>query len=254
MRKMKSRIAALIFAIASAVTAAAAGSVPFVDTSKSPDFFDINIHALVGGSYVTNNYTDIFPQISDINSSMRMAWGAGAGATFNVNRFFGFGTELNLTFNSTRTTFNVASEDSRHLSDVYLRNNFRYINIPFFVTFRFHLAPQVKWNVDGGLYYSYGVGGKQKSTIYTATVNDLGQLILNGSTVKSDYFNDPGCFLNSYLRGDIGLHLATGLTFHNRVNIGIRLQTGLKNVARSYGVANPSSHNFNFFASVGYIF
>lgn len=250
---MKKSIAAILTLLLG-ITTSSAADVAFVDTGKSDRFIEIDVHALVGGSYVTNNYTDIFPEISDINSSMRAAGGLGAGAKFNFNRFFAIGTELNLTFNSTRITFNVTAKDDRHLSDVYLRNSFRYFNVPIYASFNFNLADCVRWNVDCGLYYSYGSGGKQNATIYTASINDLGQLILDGSTAKTGYFNDSGSFINSYHRSDIGLHIATGLTFYNRVSVGVRTQTGFKNIAKTYGISKPTCHNFNFFATIGYIF
>ena len=237
-----------------ATCSAAAADTQFIDTGKSERFMDIDVHALIGGSYVTNNYTDVFPEISDINSSMRAAGGIGAGVAFNFNKFFALGTELNYTFNSTRITFNVTADDNRHLSDVYLRNSFRYLNIPVYASFRFNLANVVRWNVDGGFYYAYGTGGKQTATIYTASINDLGQLILDGSTVKSGYFNDSKSFINSYYRNDVGLHFATGLTFYNRITFGLRTQIGLKNSAKTAGILHPSCHNYNVFATLGYIF
>lgn len=246
-----------VFSIILALTGVSIGNaadIQFIDTGKSNRLIETEAHILIGGSYVTNNYTDVFPEISDMNSSMRTAWGAGIGVKFNFNRFIAVGTEMNLTFNSTRLNFNVTSEDSRHFSEVDLRNSFRYLNVPIYASFCFNLAKSVKWNVDGGFYYAYGTGGKQKSTIYTTSMNDLGQLIFDDGSSVSGYFNDSRSFINSYYRTDVGLHIATGLTFYNRIALGIRTQYGLKNSAKTEGVSHPSCHNYNFFVTLGYIF
>ena len=63
------------------------------------------------------------------------------------------------------------------MSNVFIKNNYRTFNVPIFASFTFNLAPRVKWNADGGIFMSFGIGGKQKATIYNAKVNELGQLV-----------------------------------------------------------------------------
>ncbi len=55
---MKKSISAILTLLLG-ITTAAAADVAFIDTGKSDRFIEIDVHALVGGSYVTNNYTDI---------------------------------------------------------------------------------------------------------------------------------------------------------------------------------------------------
>lgn len=246
------RFFVMLLAAAASVSASAEG---LIDTGKSDDIIDISGQVLFGGSYVTNDYANCFGQISDLNTSMRPAWGVGAVVKFNFNNFVSLGTGLNVTFNSSRMDLAVTGrEGATSISNVFLRNKYRYIDVPVFVSFGFNIASKVRWNVDAGAFYYYGIGGSQKATVYDARVNELGQLITNITNIKTHYFNDDNAFINSYRKTDIGIHLGTGLTFSRRISIGIMAHFGLKNVANTNGLIHPSCHNLNFFATVGYHF
>lgn len=81
------------------MTARADGNVT-VDKSRPADFIDFDVHALVGGSYITENYVSCYPEISDLNAGMGPAFGVGAGVRFNIRGYLGLGTELNFTRNA----------------------------------------------------------------------------------------------------------------------------------------------------------
>lgn len=225
-----------------------------IDYGKPAKFLDIEAHLLFGGSYVTNNYLDCYSEISDLNSSMGKAWGLGAGVKFNISSFISLGTEFNYLRNSGKMDMAVTSEGKPNVSNVFLKNTYREIDIPIFISFNFNLASNIRWNVDGGFYLDFATSGKQKATIYNATVNDLGQLTTSVTHQKTDYYDNDKAFLNSYRTFDSGLHLATGLTFIEKISIGVRGQFGLRNVAQSNGIVKPSSHNIKLFATVGYHF
>lgn len=225
-----------------------------VDKSRPGEFIDFDVHALVGGSYITENYVACYPEISDLNGAMGPAFGVGAGVRFNIRGYLGLGTELNFTRNVTKMDMAVVGSDRNSVSNVFQRNTYYKVDVPVYLTFMFRLSGAVKWNVDAGMYYSYGTGGKQKNTIYDTRANELGQLMLSVTNYKADFYNDSRAFINSYHRRDIGIHLATGLTFGGHLRVGVRTHIGCSNIAYSTGIVKPSSHTLDFLGSVGWQF
>lgn len=245
--------------IAATMTLASAGAAfadrPFVDTSAPSRFVNVGLHATVGNSTVTQNYCSSFPEISQLNVSAGWSMGAGATIEFGLRDFLWLGTEASLLFdnNSVDMIVNV-DETAVSVSNVFLRNHYCYVNFPVYMSFKFNLAPKVRWNVDAGIYYSYGISGSQKQNVYSSRINDLGQLVATHYEIKTDYFNDSRSFINSYHRSDIGLHLATGLAFSHHVSVGARMQLGFKNVANTVGIVSPNIHNLSFTGTLGYWF
>lgn len=225
-----------------------------INNGKADKFLDLEAHLLLGGSYVTQNYKSCYPQITDLNNSMGFAWGIGFGAKFNFSSFIGLGTEFNYLRNAGKMDLAVTSDAATNVSNVFIENKYRTIDIPVFMSFNFNLARNVKWNVDGGVYFDFGTSGTQKATLYNVKVNELGELMMTRTTVKSDYYDDNDAFINSYRNFDMGLHIATGLTFMNKISVGVRSHFGFRNVAHSNGIVKPNAHNIGLFATAGYHF
>lgn len=223
-----------------------------IDYGKADKFIETEVHLLAGGSYVTENYKSCYPKISDVNNSMGFAWGVGARVQFNISSFVGIGTEFNYLRNTGKMDMAVLGE--QRVSNIYLKNTYRTINIPIFASFTFNLANDVKWIADGGLFLNFGTGGKQKYTEYMAEINPLGQLITEVIHHKWDYYKNNKTFINSYRDFDMGLHLGTGMKFFDKVSVGVRFQFGFRNVAMSDGLVKPNSHNIGVLATAGYIF
>ena len=225
-----------------------------IDRSRPERFLDIDVHVMVGGSYMTENYVSCYPEISDLNTSMRPAFGVGVGARFNIRSYLGLGTELNFTRNGFGMDMAVIGRGGQSVSNVFQRNTYYKVDIPLYVSFIFNLSKEVRWNVDAGMYYAYGLGGKQKNTIYDTRTNELGQLMMSVTPYEADFYKDTRAFINSYDRGDIGLHLATGLTFSRHLKVGVRAHIGMSNLAYSTGLVRPNSHTLDFMAMVGWQF
>ncbi len=228
----------------------------FCDHSPATRFFESEIHVMVGGSSITQNYMSCFSEIRELNASMGTAWGAGVKAELGLRNFLSIGTQINLIVNNNKTDLAISNDNATSLSNVFLENRYYYINIPVYMSFRFNLASSIRWNVDGGIYYSYGIGGSQKQTAYTSTVNPLGQLINRITVSKPGYFNNEETFINSFRRSDIGLHIATGLTFNYTYTVGVRSMIGFKNISTvgESGISNPNIHNINLMLVLGYKF
>lgn len=225
-----------------------------VDLSPAKKFLDIDVHALVGGSTVMQNYKKSFPEIDNLNINMGFRGGFGARATFGFREYLGLSTELNFVVRNYNMNLVAGAEGTDGITGVQVDNRTYVINVPLAMTLRFMVARNVKWLIDVGVYYSYGFAGRQKQDIFAGTVNALGELITVYEHIKTDYFNSSHTFLNSFHRGDYGIHFGTYLDFGPHLRIGARLQTGIKNTSFSYGVANPSVRNFDFCGTVGYRF
>lgn len=225
----------------------------FVDYGPASSFLDLEVQALAGRSMITENYVGCFPEISQMNASPGSSIGVGATAVFGIRNWLGIGTSINLLRNHYRIDMAVAADDASSMSNIFIRNSATYMEIPVFLQFRFNIARNVKWRVNAGLFYAYGIGGNQRQDIYNAQVNQLGQLVSTVMTTKCDYFGDSRTFINAFRRSDIGLHLATSLLF-GRVSIGGNLNFGFKNAAYipgGRGIITPNIHNFNYALTLG---
>lgn len=251
---MKRIFSLFISAILLSTFAATAQSPAFIDYGKADKFIDIDAHLLFGGSYVSNNYNKCYSEISDLNSTMGFAYGAGIGVKFNFSKFIGLGTQFNYTFNKGKMDMAVTQDGAPNVSNVFIRNSYRNVDIPIYMSFSFNLASRVRWEANGGIYLGIGTGGSQKTTIYNAKVNELGQLLTTTQHLKAGYYNDNKAFINSYKKNDFGLYIGTGLIFYDRISVNVATNIGLKNVAKSSGLVKPSAHNFKFFCGVGYHF
>lgn len=234
------------------------GAVPenFIDFSPAKQPLEIRVHLLVGGNTVLQNYRKTFPVIQNLNSNMGIAPGAGARVTFGLRQYLGLTTEANILCYGYNMDMAVISDDgSRSMSALFVNNRFWYFNVPVCMTMRFNVAHSVRWNVDLGLYYSYGLGGRQRQSIYHAEKSEIGQLVAEKVEIKSDYFHSAATFQNSFHRSDIGLHFGSSLDFGPHLSVGFRLQSGFKNVAYcNDGLRTPSIHNIALHGMLGWRF
>ncbi|MDE5962067.1 MAG: hypothetical protein K2H08_10210, partial [Duncaniella sp.] len=90
----------------------------FIEHGKADKFIESEVHLLLGGSHVTNNYMDTYSEISDLNSSMGFAWGLGVSVKFNLSSFIGLGTELNYLRNSGKLDMAVTADGKPNVSHV----------------------------------------------------------------------------------------------------------------------------------------
>lgn len=236
------------------LSALSASAQSFVDYGPAPRFLDLEVKAIAGRAMITENYLGCFPQISQMNTSPGSSLGIGAAAVFGIRNWLGLGTEINLMRNHYRIDMAVTADDGSSMSNIFLRNSATYIEIPLYLQFRFNIASNVRWRVDAGFYWAYGTGGSQRQDIYSAQVNQLGQLVSTVITTKPGYFSDDDTFINSHRRSDIGLHLATSIQF-GRFSVGGCMGLGFKNIAYipgGRGIITPNIHNFNYALTLGY--
>lgn len=226
----------------------------FIDYGPAPRFLDLEVHGIVGSSMITENYLGCFPEINQMNTSPGTSVGIGAAAVFGIRNWLGLGTEINFQRNHYRIDMAVSANDGSSISNIFLRNSASYIQIPLYMQFRFNVARNVRWRVDAGIYYAYGMSGSQRQDIYNAQVNSLGQLVSTVLSTKPGYFGDGSTFIHAFRRSDIGLHIATSIRFH-RFSVGGRINVGFKNIAYipdGRGIVTPNIHNLSYAFTVGY--
>lgn len=235
----------LLFCLAGGFRASALGN-------DNDGFIEIDAHALVGGSYVTENYMSCFKEISDLNTNMGMQLGVGVGVSFELKPWLRLNTELNFTRSSGSLDMAVTGSQNASISNVFQRNTYWGVDVPVYISWVHTISNRVKWNLDGGIYIAYGTGGKQKNSIYDAKTNELGQLMTTHTRVETGYYGDDA-FITPMQRTDFGLHFATGLTFLEHLKLGVRTHLGLRDVTRPVGLANPNCHNISFAFTAGWV-
>lgn len=250
MRETKSLIAALLLVAMSLIPAMAqepGREVAFFDTGAPSKFLEPYVNIMVGASGVSQNFGSRFSSISELNVSAGVTGAMGGGVVFGIRDFLGLGTEMNFAFNNWRMDMMVSGDATTSPATIFLRNHYYTLNVPVYVSVRFNPARKLRWNVDGGLYFSFGLGGSQKQSITKSYINALGQLVTEDIDTKSGYFQDSDAFICSSKRTDIGLHLGTSLTFSGRFSVGVRTHIGFKNMAEmsASGIVRPSIHNVN---------
>lgn len=249
MKKCVVRLMALLVCVASPSVVSA----QFVNFAPAKKFVEVDVHAFAGTTGILQNNADKFPEISETNTDNGLGLGAGAGAVFGFREWLGLGTEFNLMLAHNKLNMAASDQTAMSMSNVFVSNRYSYINIPVYLSFRFNALPGLRWSVDAGIYYSYGISGRQHYTIYNSTVNELGQLVPRTLETSTGFFKNNSTFLNSYYRSDVGLHLASNLQFGRHIFVGARFQIGMKNIAYiTNGVVNPSVHNLTFTGVVGY--
>lgn len=226
----------------------------FIDYGPAPKLVSTEVHLMGGGSTVTQNYKKIYPSIQNQNINMGNSWGIGAKAVFGIRDWLGLGTCFNVMLNHYNIDIAVVGADQSSMSAAFINNHNFTIDIPVYISFRFNVAHSVRWNVDGGVFYSYGFAGKQKQRIYRAEINEVDELVPEIQKVSTDYYKSSRTLFNVFKRGDLGLHIATSLDFGPHLTVGLQFQYGFKNSAGDNGSNHPSVHNLNMHGLLGYRF
>lgn len=225
-----------------------------LDMSPATRLVEVDVHAQGGFSTITQNYRKSFPQIQNLNVNAGAAVGFGARAVFGLRQYLGFGTAIDFTVNNYNIDITVLGSDKSSMSAIFLDNRYYRVTIPVFMSLRIQVDRIVRWNIDAGLFYSYGLAGHQKQLIYRADINEMEELVPQIINVKTDYYHSDDTFISRFNRGDIGIHLSTSLNFGKHLIVGAKMQYGLKNASQKTGVTVPRVNNIDFAGTVGYRF
>lgn len=251
LRAITAICAALMF-----LPSVASTSAVLLDTDKAKKPIETGIHVIAGGSSIIQNYRSTFPEIRNLDSNIGFSSGIGGRVTFGLREYLGLTTQANILFNNHNMDMAVVSGDgSESMSALFIDSRAFYFNVPVCMTLRLNVAHSVRWNIDLGVYYSYGFAGRQRQTIYYAEISQIGQMVSERIDIKTDYFNSTATFQNSFHRSDIGIHFGTSLNFGPHLCVGFQLQKGFKNISFTQsGIKNPRITNFTLHGMLGWRF
>ncbi|MBQ7211351.1 MAG: outer membrane beta-barrel protein [Muribaculaceae bacterium] len=240
--------------IAAAATAISCGAVSFVDKSRSEEPIKIEAHLNIGLSSLSQNYAKVNPDILELNFRPGTMFGAGVLVEFPLRDFLSLGTGTDINICNSRYTAIVFSSDPDVTGYAAVRNRYIYASFPVYMSVGFNISDNVRWHVDGGIYYAYGFGGFSKTSVYTTHENELGQIVTEHHEGKGKYFNDHHALMHRTGHSDIGLHFATGFVFDNHYHISLGYRHGLRDIARNDGPSDPKAFNAIATLSIGYKF
>lgn len=244
----------VIVALCRGEASAAEESRPFMDTSRPSKPLDIGIHAGLGVSTQVQNYASVVPGCADFHLSSGLQSVFGATAEVPLRRYIAIGTGVDFLINNNSWAMTVINSEIKNVSTLYCRNTYRAFEIPVYISLRFNLGSRITWTNEGGMYLSFGTGGRTRITSYTAAVNQLGQQQVTRTKYDHPYYNADTPIINGYERNDIGVHLSTGLQYRGRWTLKAVMRYGFKDVARNYGVLDVNIHNLAFSFRLGYSF
>lgn len=244
-----------MLAAASAVPSAyAEDSHPFMDTSRPNKPLDIGVHAGLGVSTITQNYSSAIPGCADFHLSSGLQSVFGATVEVPLRKFLAIGTGADFLINNNSWAMTVIDAEPNRVSSVYCRNAYRAFEIPVYISLRFNLGSRVSWVNEAGVFFGFGTGGKTKITAYTVAVNQLGQQQVTRSKYDNPYYKADTPILNGIERNQWGVHLSTGLRYRERWSLKTVLRYGFSDVACNYGVLDVHIHNLSVSFRLGYTF
>lgn len=222
-----------------------------IDAKHSDKVIDIELHALGGISATTQNYAKAIQRTNYIESAPGASLGAGARIDFPLNNLFALSTGLDMLWSHNTSTFTMDPEPTS-TSTFYQSSSYLYARLPVMASFRFTLNPSTQWYVDGGCYLATGMWGKERTHIFTTSINQLNQLITEQYSYKRNYFREDDPIIAAHHTFDFGLTIGSGLIVNDKWSLGLSFTYGLKNSAKHTGPLDVRSHNLWYLASIGY--
>lgn len=122
-------------------------------------------------------------------------------------------------------------------------------SIPVLLSFRFNLTRNLRWNVDVGPYFQFGLGGNDEVTqiyVKSGSAEQEGAYVSN--TAKRDYYGDGDWQHRSF---DWGAKVGTGLCLFDHYTFNIHYQRGFRNVSANKAW---SMHSKSCLVTFGYLF
>lgn len=227
---MKKIILSVILALASA----SAFATDLVDKSASSSLLTFGVRAGWNSSGQSVSLDDV-PGKTNFN------WGSGfvlgAVADLNVRNFFSIQPGI---FYENRS-FDYSVIDNRPsqqmLHTIYGHTRFNLISIPVLASFKFNVSNTVKWFVEAGPYFAFGLGGDDEvediSVNVSSSMDDgVSNYIYNPYT-RDYYGNDPDESDWQHETFHWGLKAGTGLKMFKHFVVGIHYQFGFNNISRS---------------------
>lgn len=220
MNKLKS-LATVAFVAAISGSAQASD---FFDTSKPKNIFDLGARVGFNISNQTHN-----PEGTKLNLDK---WGTGFDAgvicDINIKDYISIQPGFFFESRSHDYAYIYPNEPLDYIRYGHTRNY--TFTVPILVSLRLNPADNIRWSVDLGPYFQFGLGGSDKGEE-------------NNIAFKDSHYD----FRHKF---DIGLKIGTGIKFMQHYYIGVHYLSGFKHVWKD--VAN--GHNKAWTFTIGYDF
>lgn len=228
---------------------------PFFSTERPASIVEVGVHAIVGATAVTENYSSQIPGVEKADSHPGLGLGAGARVSFVLRDYIALTTGLDMLWGHNKCTMTTVGDGTPNVNNIYLSNNYLYARAPVLMSFRLNLADRAQWILDAGVYFATGISGRQKADVYTTGVNDLGQLVTRCYRESWNYFRNDAGLIHTVHSFDFGLQLGTSFCFRGHYTAGVTFSYGLKDAAKPLGPLDKvSMHNIDWLGYIGYRF
>lgn len=224
------------------------------DLNAPTKLIEVNPFIGVGISSVLQNYSSVIPGLSDFLLSPGFALDGGVDVKININNAIGIGTGLNFGICNADFAMNLLENSTGSISSIFMRNHYYQLQVPVYVSVSLNLRRKLKWIIEGGGYYSHGLGGKMKASGYTSGMNSLGQPTVTHAYYEQDYFDNKSPIINGVKNTDFGIHIGTGFVYNVHYTLKAVLETGIPNLAINHGVLDVKYRNISLLWKFGYIF
>lgn len=228
---------------------------PFFSTARPASIIEVEAHAIVGATAVTENYSSQIAGIDKADAHAGLGVGFGAKASFVFREYLALTTGLDFVFGHNNCAMTAVNDGTENVNNIYLSNRYFYSRIPVLMSLRFNVADKAQWLVEAGVYFAMGLSGRQKADTYTTGINDIGQLVTEHHRASWDYYRSDEGLIHSVHTLDFGLQLGTGFCFRDHYVVGVSVSYGLKDAAKSFGpLDDVSVHNLDCLCTLGYRF
>lgn len=240
MNKIYTRVVVLVAAVSS-ILSVKAQTTDFFDTSEPEKSFQLGVRAGVNMANQTHSGQNL---TSNIDS-----WGTGfdAGLVFdlNIKNFFTLQPGLFFDIRNNKYCHSLMqynAEDSRIvLTSNEGKTRHTTLTMPVMASFRFNLSDNIRWHVDLGPYFQFGIGGYDK-----------GELCKLGNEQTPTRY---GIYDNGYYdirnKFDWGLKIGTAVQVYDHYYLGIHYQGGF---CKTYKMKEYGGHNKTWMFTLGYDF
>lgn len=218
-------------------------SAQFFDKSEAENFFGLGVRIGLN----TSNISEYSKPGDKTDNHSIDSWGLGfnAGIVCDIN-FRNYLTIQPGFFFESRSNkysfFNYMTGASDQNGTGYGKTRNYSFKVPILASIRFNPASNIRWSIDFGPYFSFGLGGHDKGSAYTYSyINGIPAIIQ--TSFDNGYFDSRNKF-------DIGLKMGTGLQFFNHYYVGIHYEAGLKDPWKEY----TGGHNKAWTFTIGYDF
>lgn len=229
-------------------TAATASATDFADTSAPDNMVDVGVRFGITSSNLSAGlplpgYTSSF--------AWKRGFAAGAVVDLNIRNFFsiqpGFYFE-----NRSYDYISVCHGSEISTLTANIGHTRRYaFAVPVLASFHFNISKAVRWDVEAGPYFTFGIGDGKDDVEYTSVSAPLsGAASYISTDGKRNYYGDEAW---QHRKFDCGVQIGTGVEIMDHYVLNISYQRGLRNVAGAHDLGwSMKNKGWNF--AIGYKF